>query len=39
MGGGTYLSTLVNRLLRDAKEQQTLAAHGGCWMRKAITCD
>ena len=28
MGGSTYVSTLVNRLLRDANERLTLAAHG-----------
>jgi len=27
MGGSTYVSSLVNRLLRDAKERRTLAAH------------
>ena len=27
MGGGTYVSSLIHRLLRDAKERRTLAAH------------
>jgi len=27
LGGSTYVSSLVNRLLRDAKERRTLAAH------------
>ena len=27
MGASTYVSSLVNRLLRDAKERRTLAAH------------
>jgi hypothetical protein len=27
MGGSTYVSSLIHRLLRDAKERQTMAAH------------
>jgi len=27
MGGSTYVSSLVNRLLRNAKERRTLATH------------
>ena len=27
MGGSTYVSSLIHRLLRDAKERRTLAAH------------
>ncbi len=27
MGGSTYVSSLIHRLLRDAKEQRTTAAH------------
>jgi len=27
MGGSTYVSSLIHRLLHDAKERRTLAAH------------
>jgi len=27
MGGSTYVSSLIHRLPRDAKERRTLAAH------------